>query len=134
MCYAIPISDVENIIDELMLQETRNVVDEEMQGFLGITGRDVSASVSQMYKIPKGVFVDSVMEGLAADKAGIKEGYIICGLDGYSITAMAQLQDRLQYYKSGETVKIKVKYHEGSKYKEKELDITLSNRSEYKED
>lgn len=129
MGYAIPISDVESIIDELMVRQTRTVVDEDKQGFLGISGYDVSSSVSQMYGIPVGVFVESAMEGLAADKAGIKKGYIITKFDGYSITTIAQLQERLQYYKDGEKVKVTVKIPAGTEYKEKELELTLSNRA-----
>jgi len=132
MGYAIPISDVGNIIDELMVKETRSVVDKDKQGFLGIEGADVTSNATQVYGIPAGVFVSSVMEGLAADKAGIKKGYVITHLDGYTITSISQLQDRLTYYKSGEKVKVKVQIPNGlNEYSEEEISVTLSNRSEY---
>ena len=132
MGYAIPISDVGNIIDELMVKETRSVVPKEKQGFLGIEGADVTSNANQVYGIPAGVFVSSVMEGLAADKAGIKKGYVITHLDGYTITSISQLQDRLTYYKSGEKVKVKVQIPtEINEYSEKEITVTLSNRSEH---
>ena len=76
MGYAIPISDVEEIIGELMVIETRDVVDEDKQGFLGITIADISAEAASVYGMPEGVFVESVSKGSAADKAGIKKGYI----------------------------------------------------------
>jgi len=129
MGYAIPISDVESIIDELMVRQTRTIVDEDKQGFLGISGYDVSSSASQMYGIPVGVFVESAMEGLAADKAGIKKGYIITKFDSYQVTNIAQLQERLQYYKEGEKVSVTVKIPAGTEYKEKEIEVTLSNRA-----
>lgn len=130
MGYAIPISDVQDIIGNLMLKKTRDVVDEDKQGFLGITGRDVSASISSSFGIPVGVYVESVTEGLAAHKAGIKKGYIITEFDGYSITSIAELQDRLTYYKSGEEVKIEVKIPSGeSGYTQKTLKVKLSNRA-----
>lgn len=131
MGYAIPISDVGSIIDELMLRRTRSVVDEEKQGFLGITGADVSSSMSQTFGIPVGVFVESVMENLGAQKAGIKKGYVITKFDGYTITTIAQLQERLRYYKAGEKVEVTVKIPGGeSGYEEKVLKVTLSNKSE----
>ena len=131
MGYAIPISDVGSIIDELMLRRTRSVVDEEKQGFLGITGADVSSSMSQTFGIPVGVFVESVMDDLGAQKAGIKKGYVITKFDGYTITTIAQLQERLRYYKAGEKVEVTVKIPGGeSGYEEKVLKVTLSNRSE----
>lgn len=130
MGYAIPISDVQDIIGNLMLKKTRDVVDEDKQGFLGITGRDVTSSISSSFGIPVGVYVESVTEGLAAHKAGIKKGYIITEFDGYSITSIVQLQDRLTYYKSGEKVEIKVEIPSGeSGYTSKKLEIKLSNRA-----
>lgn len=128
MGYAIPISDVEDIIDELVLKKTRNPVDETKQGFLGITGADVSEEAVSVYSMPAGVFVDSVMDNLAAQKAGIKRGYIITEFDGYTISSMSQLQERLRYYKAGEKVEVKVQIPSGGEYKEKKLTLTLSSR------
>ncbi len=130
MGYAIPISDVEGIIDDLMLRETRDKVDSDKQGFLGITGADVSSSENQTFGIPIGVFVSSVTKGLAAEKAGIEKGYVITKFDGYTITTIAQLQERLQYYKSGEKVTVTAQVPSGNKYTEKEFTVILSNRSE----
>ncbi|MBR3791364.1 MAG: trypsin-like peptidase domain-containing protein, partial [Clostridia bacterium] len=73
MGYAIPITDVEEIIGELMVRETRDVVDEDKQGFLGVTLKDISSEVAKAYGMPEGVFVDGVSKGSAADKAGIKK-------------------------------------------------------------
>ena len=128
MGYAIPISDVEEIIGELMIIETRDVVPEDQQGFLGITGQDVSNEVSQAYGMPVGVFVSSVSEGMAADKAGIKQGYIITKFDGHTVITIVQLQERLTYSKEGETNKITVQVNSGNGYEEKELNITLGSK------
>ena len=135
MGYAIPITDVEEIIGELMIQQTRELVeDEAVRGYLGISGRDVSSSVSQMYGIPAGVYVESVEEGLSADKAGIKPGYIITKFDNTTVSTIAQLQDKLKYYKSGEKTTITVKIMGEGEYVEKVLDITLSSRKNSKAD
>ena len=133
MGYAIPISDVESIIGELMVRQTREVVDEDAQGALGITGQDVSSQITQVYGIT-GVFVASVTEGSAADKAGIKKGYIITKFDGYTVKTMTELQDRLTYYKEGETTTITVQVSNGSEYEEKELEITLDNKKSLTDD
>ncbi len=130
MGYAIPITDVSSIIDELMIKETRSVVDEDKQGFLGISGQDVTASVSQSFGMPEGVFVVSVMENLAADNAGIKKGNIITEIDGYTVTSIAQLQERLTYYKKGETVKVKIQVQTENGYKGKTVEVKLSSRAE----
>ena len=130
MGYAIPITDVSSIIDELMIKETRSVVDEDKQGFLGISGQDVTASVSQSFGMPEGVFIVSVMENLAADNAGIKKGNIITEIDGYKVASIAQLQERLTYYKKGETVKVKIQVQSENGYKEKTVQVKLSSRAE----
>ncbi len=129
MGYAIPISDVEEIIGELMVRETREVVDEDKQGFLGVTIKDISSGATS-YGIPEGVFVDSVSKGSAAEKAGIKKGYIITKFDGYTVKSGAQLQDRLTYYKAGEKKTITVQTPSEDGYKEKELEITLDSKKE----
>ena len=130
MGYAIPISDVEEIIGELMVKETRDVVDEDKQGFLGVTITDVSSNVASLYGMPEGVFVESVSEGSAAEKAGIKKGYIITKFDGHTVKTGAQLQERLTYYKAGEKKTITVQVPGEDGYAEKDLEITLDSRKE----
>ena len=130
MGYAIPITDVEEIIGELMVRETREVVDEDKQGFLGVTIADISAEVASLYGMPEGVFIDKVSEGSAAQKAGIKRGYIITKFDNYTVKTGAQLQDRLTYYKAGEKKIITVQVPGEDGYVEKELEVTLDSKKE----
>ena len=63
MGYAIPISDASDIITSLMNQETKTKVSEEEQGYLGITGVDVSDDSSEMYNMPTGVYIREVSKG-----------------------------------------------------------------------
>ena len=130
MGYAIPISDVETIIKNLMAQKSRELVAKEKQGYLGIMGSEVQEREAELYGIPMGVYVSEVTKGLAAEKAGIKKGDVITGFDGYGITTMSQLQDKLKYYAEGEKVTVTVKSPVDGKYKEKKVEVTLSNKSE----
>ncbi len=130
MGYAIPISDVKQIIEELMSQDSRGVVDKEKQGYLGIMGSDVEERDTQIYGIPEGVYVSEVTKGLAADKAGMKAGCVITAIDGNTVTTMAQLQERLRYYSEGEAVTIKAKVPGEGKYEEKEYEVTLGKKSD----
>lgn len=127
MGYAIPISDVESIIGDLMNKITRDRVEEADKGYLGITGVDVTADASKSYGMPEGVYISTVSEGGAAEKAGLQKGDIITKLDGTRITGYAQLQDTLGYYTAGETISITVQKLEDAEYVEKVLDITLSS-------
>ena len=96
MGYAIPISDATSVIENLMNRETRTKVDESEQGFLGIEGYDVTSEKAEMYSIPTGVFVRSVEDGSAADKAGITAECIITKFDGITIDSMSTLQSQMQ--------------------------------------
>lgn len=108
MGYAIPISSVSDIIENLMNQETKTKVSEAEQGQLGIQGVDVTADSSEMYNMPTGVYVSEVIAGGGAKKAGITKGSVITGINGTSIDGMQALKEQLQYYRAGETVKITV--------------------------
>lgn len=130
MGYAIPISDVESIIGDLMNKVTRDEVRDTDRGYLGITGVDVTSDASSNYGMPEGVYVNVVTEGGAADQAGLKKGDIITKLDGTRITGYAQLGDTLKYYASGETISITIQRLEDAQYVEKVLDITLSSGSQ----
>ena len=73
-------------------KKTKIKVDEGEAAYLGISGVNVTEEVSQMYGMPKGVYIGQVYEGTAADKAGIVKGDIITKFDGSSITSMEELQ------------------------------------------
>ena len=130
MGYAIPISDVESIINELMLRETRDRVSEDEKGYLGITCLDVTDQASQSYNIPAGVYVSTVTDGAAAQQAGIQTGDIITGMEGNTITGSDQLIDLLGYYSAGETVTLTIQRGNGTQYEEINVDVTLSSAQE----
>lgn len=131
MGYAIPISDATSVIENLMNRETRTKVDESEQGFLGIEGYDVTSEKAEMYSIPTGVFVRSVEDGSAADKAGITAECIITKFDGITVDSMSTLQSQMQYFKAGDKVEvvIEVPNKNGTKYEEKTVTVTLGERS-----
>lgn len=131
MGYAIPISDATSVIENLMNRETRTKVDESEQGFLDIEGYDVTSEKAEMYSIPTGVFVRSVEDGSAADKAGITAECIITKFDGITIDSMSTLQSQMQYFKAGDKVEvvIEVPNKSGTKYEEKTVTVTLGERS-----
>ncbi len=96
MGYAIPISRVSDIIDNLMNQTTRTKVDSDKQGTIGIKGINVTSDVQEKYNLPEGIYVSEVTSGSAAEKAGITSGSVITKFDGKSVTDIESLQDLLQ--------------------------------------
>ena len=127
MGYAIPTSVAKPIIDNLMNNKTRDKVDKDKRGTLGVKCSDVNQQAAQIYGMPVGVYVSEVTSGSAAKKAGIEKGDIITKFDGSSISTSQALVNKLQYYEKGEEVKVTVQ-RVGNKgeYSEKEFTVKLS--------
>ena len=131
MRFAIPISKAEPILDEMMNQETRyKVEDEDKAAYIGITCENVTSDVNQMYGIPQGVYVDTVVEGGPAEKAGIKKGDVITKIDGTAIDAYKDLVDRLEYYEAGETVELEVYRAQDGEYNAQKISVTLGAKKD----
>lgn len=124
--YAIPISDVSDLIQELMNQETKTRVDEADQGVIGITGMDVPAEYSEQLNMPNGVYVTEVSPNGGAAAAGMTRGCIITALNGTSVDSMSALQEQLQYYAKGETVTLTIQVPQtNGEYAEQSVEVTL---------
>ena len=126
MGYAIPVDDVTDIIESLMNRTARTQkAPEGQQGFLGITGQDVTSEISEAYGMPKGVYITSVEEDSAAEKAGLQKGDIITKFDGTSVSSLSGLQELISYYSSGETVEITYSAVSDGQYTEQTAEVTL---------
>ncbi len=127
--YAIPISDVSDLIENLMNQETKTRVPEKDQGAIGIEGISVSDAFSQQIDIPAGVYVSNVIPGGGADRAGMTKGCIITGINGATVTSMDALQEQLEYYAVGDTVTLTIDIPQtNGEYSEKTIDVTLGEK------
>ena len=124
MGFAIPISAAQPILEELMAKETRTELATN-QGYIGIRLQTVTEYDSQRYGMPTGIFVYEVMEGLAAEKAGVLRGDIITKFDGTRISTGEQLQNLLKYYNVGEEVEIVVQRNVNGIYEAMTLTIVL---------
>lgn len=129
MGYAIPISDVTDIITNLMNKETRTQVPESQRGYIGIEGTDVDSQSAKQFGMPEGVYVSRVIDNGGAAKAGIIKGCIITGIEGSGVNNMESLQEQLSYYRIGEKVKLTVQFPaDKGEYTEKELEVTLTKQ------
>lgn len=125
MGYAIPVSEVQEQLENLMNRTTREKVEESKSASLGVSVQNVDSQVSEMYGLPKGAYVAEVTKGSAAEKAGLKEGYIITGFDGESVNSVSDLQNLMQYYAAGEEVEVTYQVSDGGQYKEQKVTVTL---------
>ena len=134
MGYAIAISDVTDILQNLMNETSRDKLDDSEHGVLGIKGSSVSSEAVQMYGIPAGVFVKKVTEGGAADKAGLKANSVITEFNGKTVSSINQLIEYLSYYEPDEEVELTVQVPHGTSYKEETVKVTLDENTDADED
>ena len=124
--YAIPISDVSDLIENLMNQETKTKVAEADQGAIGIKGMSVSTEYSQQLNMPEGVYVSEVTKGGGAEKAGMTRGCIITGINGTKVSSMDDLQEHLQYYAKGDEVELTIQVPQSNgEYQEQSVTVIL---------
>ena len=92
--FAIPIDDVKDILSDL--KEFGFV----QTGYLGVEVRDVDSS-GVSYGLPEGAFVQTVVAGGAAEKAGILPQDIIVDLGGYKVESVSDLLKALRKVDAG---------------------------------
>ena len=131
MCYAIPVANNLDLIEELVNTDRTINSDEqaaENAGYLGIYGRDVSSDISSGYGMPTGIYVAQTITGGGAANAGIYSGDIITAVNGTAVGSMTDLQAQLANYQAGETVTITVQRLINGEYQLITVDVTLTNK------
>ena len=124
--YAIPISDVSDLIQNLMNQATKTKVAEKDQGAIGIKGMSVPAEYSKQLNMPEGVYVSEITKGGGAEAAGMTKGSVITAIDGTTVSSMDDLQEQLQYYAKGDKVSLTIQIPQSNgEYEEKTVEVTL---------
>ena len=128
MGYAIPVSQAQDIINELMNKKTRVAVDERKQGYLGIQGQNIDETAAAMYGMPRGIYVYKITEDSAASRSTLREKDIITKFDGQTVRTMEDLKEMLTYYEGGDTVNLTVQSLENGQYMERTVEITLGTK------
>ena len=124
--YAIPISDVSDLIQNLMNQATKTKVAEKDQGAIGIKGMSVPAEYSKQLNMPEGVYVSEITKGGGAEAAGMAKGSVITAIDGTTVSSKDDLQEQLQYYAKGDKVSLTIQIPQSNgEYEEKTVEVTL---------
>ena len=126
--YSIPTSKAMPILETLMDMETREVLSEDQQGYLGIHCVDVSEESSQMYNIPIGVYVSDVVKGGPAESAGLKQGDVITAINSISTGSYTALTNELKYYAAGSQVTLTIQRSGENGYEEMSVDLTLGSK------
>ena len=118
MGFAIPISDVKDLITDLM-----NGKEESSGMTLGIEGYMTNSSNISGYNLPVGFYISNITEGGYADKNNLEIGYIITKIDNKEVSSVNDIKNVLYEKKVGDTITLKVKYPSGRTYAEKDIEI-----------
>lgn len=117
--FAIPINSTTDIINQLKTNQ------KVKRPYIGISGRDLDDSTAKRYNLVKGVYVVSVDEYSSAEKAGLKTGDVIIGVDDKSISTMDELNEIKNSHSIGDTIKLKINRNG----QEKDIDLTLGEQN-----
>lgn len=111
--FAIPINSTKDITGQLI--EHKKV----LRPYIGIEGIELDEDMAKQYKLVEGVYVRSVEDFSAAQKAGIKAGDVITEVEGQKVSSVENINEIKNTHKIGDTINLKI-------YRDKEYkDITL---------
>ena len=118
MGFAIPISDVSDLITTLMNGENDDAIK------LGIEGYIINNSNN--YNMPTGFYISKINSGSSADKSELEIGNIITEIDGNDVTNLNDIQEVLNDFNKGDKISLMISYISGREYKEKDITVTIS--------
>jgi serine protease Do len=134
--FAVPINIAKSVVEDLMKYG------EVKRGYLGVYIESVDPVKAKGVKLdkPRGVLIINVIEGSAADEAGLKEGDVILSVNGQEVNQTNELQARVGIYNPGDKVKLEV-WRYGKKVdvtatlqsREGETSVTVKEKTEEKE-
>ena len=118
MGFAIPINSAKPIYEQLIQYN------KVKRPYIGIAGRDLDETTAKRNNLVVGIYVASVDEYSAAEKAGIKAGDVIIKADGQSIKTMTELNNIKNTHSIGDTMTVTVNRNG----QEKELTLILQEK------
>ena len=120
MSFAIPISDISNVITELM-----DGKDENSGLDLGIEGYIINEENSSFYNMPIGFYISKIVPNSIAAKSKLEIGNIIVEADGKQILKYDDFKEVLSNKSKNDKIKFKLMYLSDTEYKEKIIEISI---------
>ena len=116
--FAIPINSTIDVYNEL---KTNGKIS---RPYIGIGGIDITETLAKQNDLVIGVYVKTIDNFSAAEKAGLKIGDVIIEADGNTITKMDELNEFKNKHKVGDKMTLKINRNG----KEKEITLTLQEQ------
>lgn len=100
--FAVPVNIAKKVLDDL------RKYGEVKRAILGVRIQDITAELAAEKGIKniEGVYIPEVVDGGAADKAGIKAEDIILKIDGEAVNKASELQEEISKYHPGDDVTV----------------------------
>lgn len=114
--FSIPINSVKDLVNQFVTTGT------VQKPFLGIQYTFVSQDVAVANDMPSGAYIDDVVSGSPADKAGIQHGDVITKINNQKINSDQVIPQFMQNEKVGDNVSVEV----WSNGNTKTLNLTLA--------
>ena len=92
---------------------------------IGISCKDITESMAKQYNLVVGVYVASVDDFSAAEKAGLKVGDVITEIDGKKITNFNELNEIKNTHSIGDNITLKINRNG----EDKEISLTLGEQN-----
>lgn len=104
MGFAIP-TEIARPISEKLVREGKVI-----HGFMGVSITDVTPENAQFFGMSKavGALVNSVLPNAAGERAGLKSGDVITGLNGDPVSNAGELQMGVVVRQPGETIRLRI--------------------------
>ena len=118
MGFAIPVSDAKPIITELIEKGYIS------RPSLGIWGSAIDKTLAEQTRLPQGIYIDQLVRGGAAEKAGLAREDIIIAVNNKNISSFDELSAVLKEYKPGDNISVTV-YRAGRTFN---VSLTLGER------
>ena len=116
--FAIPINSTKEIYEQLIQYN------KVKRPYIGIVGYDLDEQTAENKNLVVGIYIKTIEDFSAGEKAGLKIGDVIVEVDGTKVTKMDELNAIKNQKQISDTLKLKV-FREG---KEKEITVTLQEQ------
>lgn len=125
--YAIPMATAMPVIDQIIAEEK---VPEERAAFLGIQGIEITKEDADRYGMPLGIYLAQVVEGSAADQAGLQTGDILTAIGDTEVTDQQTLTRTMSTYAAGDTTTLTYMRSNDGQYVEHQTKVTFGSRND----
>ena len=121
--YAIPINKVTEVISNILEGNPEETTEKGVK--LGIIGYDITEQMSEIYKMPIGVCIQSLEENSVASKFKLKSGDIITKVNKIPISSMTQLKSILESLQKGDTLELTIQRQVEESFDEVIINVTF---------